>query len=118
MKSNERFFPHATAALCGLVVYVTITAATGKNEAWDDGSYYTIGMPFMCLVAFAIGYLFPQKPWRWALSMAGGQVLGALLNGSSLNLLPIAMIFMAIISTPQLLAAFVGSKLSPKKVTE
>jgi hypothetical protein len=49
--------------------------------------------------------------------MAGGQVLAALLHGSSLNLLPIAMIFMAIISTPQLLAAFIGAKLSPKKVT-
>ena len=118
MKSTDRFFPHVAAAICGLVVYVAITSATGKNEAWDDGSYYTIGVPLMCIVAFVIGYLFPHRPWRWALSIAGGQVLAALLHGSSLNLLPIAMIFMAIISTPQLLAAFIGSKLSPKKVAQ
>jgi len=118
MKSTDRFFPHAASAICGFVVYVAITATSGKNEAWDDGSYYTIGVPLMSIVAFVIGYLIPRKPWRWALSMAGGQVLAALLHGSSLNLLPIAMIFMAIISIPQLLAAFIGSKLSPKKVAQ
>ena len=72
MKSNDSFFPLAASAICGFVVYVAITAASGKNEAWDDGSYYTIGVPLMSIVAFVIGYLFPQKPWRWALSMAGG----------------------------------------------
>jgi len=118
MKSHDSLFPHAAAGICGFVVYVAITSATGKNEAWDDGSYYTIGVPVMSIVAFVIGYRFPHKPWRWALSMAGGQVLAALLHGSSLNLLPIAMIFMAVISTPQVLAAFIGSKLSPKKAAQ
>ncbi|HEX7079757.1 MAG TPA: hypothetical protein VF329_01930 [Gammaproteobacteria bacterium] len=118
MNSNGRFFPHAAAAICGFAVYVAITSATSKNEAWDDGSYYTIGIPLMSVVAFVIGYLFPHKPWRWALSMAGGQVLAAVLQGSSLDLLPIAMIFMAIVSTPQLLAAFIGSKLSRKKMAQ
>ena len=116
-RSND-FFPYAASALCGLIVYVIITVATGKNEAWDDGSYYSIGIPFMSVAAFVLGYLFPVKPWRWAASMAGGQALGALMFGSSLNLLPLAMIFMMIISLPQLLAAFVGSKLAPKKASQ
>lgn len=116
-RSND-FFPYAASALCGLIVYVIITLATGKNEAWDDGSYYLIGIPFMSVAAFVLGYLFPVKPWRWAASMAGGQALGALMFGSSLNLLPLAMIFMMIISLPQFLAAFVGSKLAPKKASQ
>lgn len=104
-------FPAAVFAfLCGLIVYVAIVAATGRNEAWDDGSYYFLGMPFMCVAAFVIGYLFPVRPWRWALWMAGGQTVGALLNGSSLSLLPFAIIFMVVISIPQFIAAYLGSK--------
>jgi hypothetical protein len=117
MKPENNFFPYAASSLCGLVVYLAIALATGRNEAWDDGSYYSLGIPFMCLVAFAIGYLFPVKPWRWALAMAGGQAIGALLNGSSLSLLPFAVIFMAVISIPQFAAAHLGSKLAAKKAT-
>ncbi|HEX7028107.1 MAG TPA: hypothetical protein VF268_12770 [Gammaproteobacteria bacterium] len=115
MENNNNFFPYAASFLCGLIVYLAITFATGRNEAWDDGSYYSLGLPFMCIVAFVTGYLFPLKPWRWALSMAGGQVVGALLHGSSLNLLPLAVIFMTIISIPQFIAAFFGSKLAARK---
>jgi hypothetical protein len=118
MQNNGHFFPYAASSLCGLVVYIAIIMATGRNEAWDDGAYYSLGMPFMCIAVFIIGYLFPLKPWRWALAMAGGQMVGALLNGSSLSLLPFAMIFMVVISIPQFIAAFFGAKLATRKEVE
>lgn len=115
MKNDNHLFAGAAAFLCGLIVYVLIVAATGRNEAWDDGSYYLLGIPFMCFVAFVIGYIFPIKPWRWALWMAGGQAVGALLNGSSLSLLPFAMVFMTIISIPQFIAARFGARSAIRK---
>lgn len=115
MKSNGNLLPYAVTFLCGLVVYLVIVKATGRNEAWDDALYYGLGIPVMCAVAFAIGNLFPGKPWRWALCMAGGQMAGALMNGSSLSLLPLALVFMAIISIPQFAAALVGSRLAARK---
>ena len=115
MENNKHFFPYIASFLCGLAVYLIIILATGRNEAWDDGSYYFLGMPLMCIVAFLIGYLFPLKPWRWSLSMAAGQTVGALLGGSSLSLLPLAIIFMVVISMPQFIAAAFGSKLSAGK---
>ena len=118
MKNSDNFFPYAASTLCGLTVYLAIIMATGKNEAWDDGSYYWAGMPFMCFAAFVLGYLFPVKPWRWALGMAGGQVVGALLNGSSFSLLPFAVIFMVIISIPQFIAASFGSRRTSREAAE
>lgn len=115
MQNDDRFFPYAASFLCGLVVYLAIVATSGRNEAWDDGAYYVLGIPFMCAAVFVIGYLFPAKPWRWALGMAGGQMAGALLNGSSLSLLPFAVIFMMVISIPQFIAAFFGSRLAARK---
>lgn len=115
MKNDTNLFPGAASFLCGLIVYLAIVMATGRNEAWDDGSYYVFGIPLMCVVAFVIGYLFPVKPWRWPLWMAGGQAIGALLNGSSLSLLPFALIFMVIISIPQFVAALFGSRVASRK---
>jgi hypothetical protein len=93
-------------------VYLAIVIATGRNEAWDDGSYYLVGIPVMCAVAFFLGRRYPLNAWRWALVMAGGQTVGALLNGSSLSLLPFAIIFMGIISIPQFIAAWLGSRMA------
>src|SRR5690554_2585356 len=115
MKNNDSFFSYIASFLCALVVYLSIVMVTGRNEAWDHGSYYVLGIPLMVIAVFAIAYHFPVKPWRWALSMAGGQMVGALLNGSSLSLLPLAVIFMVIISIPQFIAAFWGAKLAVSK---
>lgn len=115
MKDDNHFFAGAASFLCGLFVYLAIVLMTGRNEAWDDASYYVLGIPLMCIVAFAIGYRFPVRPWRWALWMAGGQAVGALLNGSSLSLLPFAVIFMVIISIPQFVAARFGSRMATPK---
>ncbi|MFA7666581.1 MAG: hypothetical protein WCY32_10730 [Burkholderiaceae bacterium] len=113
---NDNRFPAGTASfLCGLVVYLAIVMATGRNEAWDDVSYYVLGLPLMCAVAFFIGRRVPVKPWRWALWMACSQAVGAVLNGSSLALLPLAMIFMVIISIPQFIAAFLGARMAVSK---
>src|SRR5690606_7902341 len=97
VQKDADFFPYAATAACGLVVYIVIVAATGKNVAGDKGSYYALGIPLMCVVALFIGDRFSTRPWRWALSMAGGQMAGAMLNGSSLNLLPLVLVFMTII---------------------
>lgn len=118
MESDDHIAPGIVSFLCGLIVYLAIVAATGRNEAWDDGSYYVLGLPFMCIFAFVIGYLFPVRPWRWALWMAAGQAVGALLNGSSLSLLPFVAIFMVIISIPQFIAALLGSKRAATRTRE
>lgn len=118
MQENSELTPYAVSAACGFVVYVAITAMAGVNEAWDDGAYYVLGIPLMCIVAFFVGQQYPAKPWRWAASMAGGQMAGALLNGSSLNLLPLALIFMTIISIPQFVAASLGARLARRRAAE
>lgn len=116
MRNDNNLLPGAASFLCGLIVYLAIVLATGRNEAWDDASYYVLGIPLMCIVAFVLGYRFPVRPWRWALWMAGGQALGALLNGSSLSLLPFALIFMMVISVPQFVATRLGSRMSTPKM--
>ena len=104
----------ALSAITGFAVCLAITLATGKKEAWDSGLYFTIGIPIMCVIAFGLGWKFPQRVWRWALCIAIGQSVAMLLGGGSLSLWPLAIIAMTILSLPQLAAALLGSKYSQK----
>jgi hypothetical protein len=106
--------PFAASALSGFIVCFAITVVTGTKEAWDNEAYFSIGIPVMCLLIFAISYKFPLNVWRWAVAMAVGQSIAILLAGNSLNLWPLSIIAMSILSIPQLAAAFIGAKFAPK----
>lgn len=115
MKNPKDLIAYSLAVIAGVAVCLTIAAVAGRNEAWDADIYYSAGIPIMCLMIFVLAYFFPLKPWRWTIAMAVGQFLSALINGSSLSLWPLAMIFMAVISIPQFVAGYLGAKLSPHK---
>jgi hypothetical protein len=110
--SSRDSIAFALSATAGFAVCIAITLATGKKEAWDSGLYFTIGIPLMCVIAFGLGWKFPEKAWRWALGIALGQSVAMLLGGGSLSLWPLAIVAMTILSLPQCVAALLGSRLS------
>jgi hypothetical protein len=60
--------PFAASAAAGLLVCLAISLATGRKEAWDSEVYFSVGIPVMCVLIFAVGHRFPELPWRWTLS--------------------------------------------------
>lgn len=114
---SSEFFPYAASSLSGFVVCLGLTIAAGGQEAVDTAEYFPIGIPLMAVAILAISYLFPNRPWRWTVSMAAGQMTAMILTGSSLSLWPIAMVAMLIYSIPQFVAGFVGSRLARRGAT-
>jgi hypothetical protein len=112
---NNRFMPYALTVITGFLVCLIITLLTGRKEAWDSAWYFSVGLPVMCAVIFAISWRFPLYPWRWALSMAFGQSVAIVLGGGSLSLWPLAIIAMTIVSAPQFLTALMASKLARRR---
>lgn len=110
-KRNE-LLPYAISAASGLAICLAITLVTGRKEAWDSSLYFVAGIPAMCAVAFAVGYAFPVRPWRWAAAMALGQSIAMALSGNSLSLWPLAIIAMTILSVPQFIASLVAGRIS------
>jgi hypothetical protein len=104
--------PYVAAALAGLITCMAIALATGRREAWDAGAYYSIGIPVMVGLIFIIAWIFPERAWRWTLAMAVGQSLSAFLQGSSLNLFPLAIVFMTVVSVPQFIAGYIAARWS------
>lgn len=114
-KPADNLLPCAISFIAGLAICLLITVTSGRKEAWDAPIYFTIGVPVMCLVIFAISYKFPRRAWRWALSMAIGQSVAMVLGGGSASLWPLAIIAMTVVSLPQFIAARVASGIAKKR---
>ncbi len=109
------WLPYALAAGGGFAVCLAIAQATGRREAWDAGEYFSIGIPLMCVIVFALAWHWPRWPWRWTLAMAAGQATALALGGNSLSLWPLAIIAMTVVSVPQFVAGQIAARLSPRR---
>ncbi|HSE60476.1 MAG TPA: hypothetical protein VLA99_17375 [Nitrospiraceae bacterium] len=112
---SHRYAPFAASAAAGLVVCLAISLVTGRKEAWDSEVYFSMGIPIMCVLIFAIGYRFPERTWRWTLSMAVGQAIAMLSAGNSLSLWPLSLMAMTVLSVPQFVVGSVASRLATCK---
>jgi hypothetical protein len=112
---RQQYIPFAASAVAGLLVCLGISLATGRKEAWDSEVYFSIGIPIMGVLIFAIGYRFPDRAWRWTLSMAVGQAVAMLSAGNSLSLWPLSLIAMTVLSVPQFIVGSVASRLATRK---
>lgn len=109
---------HALAGLAGALIYILIVSVGGSPVAWSTTAYYWLGWPLMCVVIWMIANRNPQRSWRWPVSMMLGQVFASILYGNG-AMIPIAVIFVTVLSIPQFLVAnWVSKKHLSKSQTE
>lgn len=106
---------HVAAFSGGALVWILVSAASGRKEAWDSGLYYAVGMPAVCFLALVLGYLAPERPWRWGVAPCIGQFAWMLLSQGPGNLLPLGVILFGVLSLPAVLAARVGAVFGNKR---
>lgn len=114
-RPDNSALPYAVSFVAGLAVCLSITLVSGRKEAWDAPVYFSIGVPVMCVVIFAISYRFAQRTWRWALSMAVGQSVAIMMGGGSASLWPLAIIAMTVVSLPQFVVAMIAGRIAKKR---
>ena len=100
---------YLAAALSGVLTWIVITAITGRNEAWDTGLYFALGVPVVCIVAFVLAMLEPDRSWRWGLLPVAGQALWMLVSQGPGNLLPLGLVVFAVLAVPSIVTARVGA---------
>lgn len=75
--------------------------ATGRREPWDDELYWTVVYPVAIAVSGAMGYAFPRRPWRWALTLFLAQFLAMTMRAGELgNLWPLGLMVLVVLSLP------------------
>jgi len=100
---------YGIAFVSGMAVWILVCSYSGRREAWDSGLYFTVGIPVICLVAGVLGYVEPERPWRWGITPLIGQAVWMLVSQGVGNLLPLGLVVFGVFSTPSILTAIVGA---------
>lgn len=64
---RKDLWPYGFACASGFLVWILISSFSGQTEAWDSELYLTLGIPVLGLVAGALGFIEPKRPWRWGI---------------------------------------------------
>jgi hypothetical protein len=93
-------FAYGIAAAAGLILWFATSMLGGRREPWDSPVYWTVSYPVAIALAGALGYVFPEKPWRWALVIMFMQMVVMIVGGSGFGLLPLGLILLSVLSLP------------------
>jgi len=99
------------AAAVGAAVWFFVAVASGRREAWDSDLYWSLGMPVAGLCAALLGFLAPERPWRWGMAFFGGQAVAAFVQNPTANLLPLGLIVFAVLGGLCAVPAYIGAAL-------
>ncbi len=106
----KKYLPLLISALVGITSWLSIEIWSSKEEAWDSPLYWTIGYPIMIIAIISISYIWPEKPWRWAVTAIMAQVLVGLAQAfPHMNLWPFSLIIFFLLSLPLVLSSYAGS---------
>lgn len=64
-----------SVALLGLVLWLAVAKATGKNEAWDHPSYFFLAVPLLAVGCGAAAFISPQTKFLAGIAAVSLQFL-------------------------------------------
>lgn len=102
--------------LIGIGLELGVHALTGRREAWDSAQYWTVGMPLAIVASGALGFLSGRRDWLFTFVIVPSHVLTMMVRSGEIgSLWPLAVALSSILSTPFVVAAFVGSRFRQKR---
>ena len=100
----------------GLLIWTLSAFLFQVREPWDAPSYWVTAYPAAILISAGLGALYPTRSWRWAVTVIFSQLVVMIAGGSDFSLLPLGLMFMALLSLPAIAAAFLASRLRARFV--
>jgi hypothetical protein len=116
MKKDHMLY--VVSVFAGAAVWIAVSKIAGRQEAWDSGEYFFVGMPTLCALAGVLGYVEPKRIWRWAALPMAGQAVWLLLSQGFGNLMPLGIIVFVFLALPLLLFARIGAAFARARVDE
>lgn len=112
MPAHSSIIPAGLAFLIGAADWELVRNLGTRRDSWDDPLYWQLGYPLLLLAAFGLGFVWRDRPWRWAALLVAGQAVWSLLLAVSEdgmpNLLPAGLVMFALLFIPCVLAAYAG----------
>lgn len=89
----------------GAALWLVTTTLTGRREAWDAPQYWTVAYPIGLVAAAVLGYLAPDRAWRWGLAIMLAQAVTMAGLSREFGLLPLGLIMFGVLAVPPMLLA-------------
>jgi len=105
---------YVISVIGGVTLWLAATALGGRREAWDAAIYWTLAYPISMLIAGGLGYLVPDRPWRWGLTIMLAQALALAYVNNDFGLLPLGMMLFSVLALPPIGFAVLAGKLRQK----
>ena len=113
---KKEYWLYVLAVVAGTVVWVVVSEASGRREAWDSQWYFLISVPVVCVVSAALGFVEPSRSWRWGVAPLVGQFSWMLLTQGPGNLLPLGVVVFGVLSVPPIMTARIGAFFGNKRL--
>ncbi|MGH7166306.1 MAG: hypothetical protein ACREIS_12370 [Nitrospiraceae bacterium] len=111
---KKDFWLYGVAVVSGILVWVAVSTASGKSEAWDSEWYFLIGIPVVCVVSAGLGFVEPNRPWRWGLAPLLAQAVWMIATEGAGNLLPLGLVVFGVLAIPSMMTAWLGAFVGKK----
>ncbi len=111
---KKDYWLYGVAVGVGILVWMVVSMVSHKREAWDSQWYFMVGVPVVCVVSAILGYVEPNRSWRWGAAPLAGQFVWMLLTEGPGNLLPLGVIVFGILAIPSIITARFGALLGQK----
>ena len=112
---KKDYWLYGLAVVAGTVVWVAVSEASGRREAWDSQWYFLISVPVVCVVSAALGFVEPSRSWRWGVAPLVGQFSWMLFTQVPGNLLPLGVVVFGVLSVPSIITARIGAFFGTKR---
>jgi hypothetical protein len=103
---------YAIAVGTGLLLWFVGSGIADEREAWDSGLYWSLFYPLAIGACGLLGYLFAERPWRWAVALFAAQFVAMVLRSGEVgNLVPLGLVMFGVLSLPGVFAALIAARL-------
>jgi hypothetical protein len=93
MKRIDGLLAACIAAGIGFLFWLIFAPFSPHMEAWDGPLWWFVTVPVLTITSGVLGYLTPERVWRWPLWIIAGELVAILLtSGGNIGLLPLAVI--------------------------
>lgn len=99
----------------GAAIWYVIELVTGttSNPEGPPLPYLLLNYALIIATPAVFGFYLPSKPWQWGIYVVFRQlVFGVATSVGDLNLLPLGILFYAVLAIPAMLFGFVGGFIS------
>jgi len=92
----------------GALLWFVATVSAGGREPWDTGEYWAVYLPIACALSGLLGFVFPERTWRWAVAVMLAQMpVMWVIHGLGSLWIP-GIVMLLVLALPGMLIAALG----------